>query len=193
MHVIYSTASSLDGYLADPDQSLAWLFVQDHGENGAPTAPDLRTDVLIDRAQAVLMGSTTYQWVRGELGEQEWPYTQPTWVLSHRDPADIGRVDGADLRFSSGDVGEVMDEIRASVQDPDGVLWIVGGGDLAGQFADAGLLDEVVVTYAPVTLGAGAPLLPLRLQLNLQTTEVFGQFLCARFLVEGIRPEQDWT
>ena len=42
-------------------------------------------------------------------------------------------------------------------------LWVVGGGDLAGQFADAGLLDEVLVTIAPVTLGAGAPLLPRRI------------------------------
>jgi dihydrofolate reductase len=49
-------------------------------------------------------------------------------------------------------------------------VWIVGGGDLAGQFADAGLLDEVLVTIAPVTLGAGAPLLPRRLELRLEET-----------------------
>ena len=33
-------------------------------------------------------------------------------------------------------------------------VWVVGGGDLAGQFADAGLLDEIVAAIAPVTLGA---------------------------------------
>jgi dihydrofolate reductase len=43
-------------------------------------------------------------------------------------------------------------------------VWIVGGGDLAGQFADAGLLDEVIVSIAPVTLGGGcaAPAAPDR-------------------------------
>ena len=41
--------------------------------------------------------------------------------------------------------------------------WLVGGGDLVGQFADRGLLDEILVSVAPVTLGAGAPLLPRRL------------------------------
>ena len=39
-------------------------------------------------------------------------------------------------------------------------LWIVGGGDLAGQFYDAGLLDELIVQIGSVTLGSGKPLLP---------------------------------
>jgi dihydrofolate reductase len=39
-------------------------------------------------------------------------------------------------------------------------VWIVGGGDLVGQFYDHGLVDEIIVTVASVTLGAGAPLLP---------------------------------
>ena len=47
-------------------------------------------------------------------------------------------------------------------------VWIVGGGDLAGQFADAGLLDEVIVYIAPVTLGSGAPLLPRCVELRLE-------------------------
>lgn len=39
-------------------------------------------------------------------------------------------------------------------------LWIVGGGDLAGQFCDHGLLDELFVQIGSVTLGTGKPLLP---------------------------------
>jgi dihydrofolate reductase len=61
--------------------------------------------------------------------------------------------------------------------------WIVGGGDLAGQFADAGLLDEVLVTIAPVTLGAGAPLLPRRVELRLEEVARNGDFACARYAV----------
>jgi len=45
----------------------------------------------------------------------------------------------------------------------DDEIWLVGGGDLVGQFDDAGLLDEVVAGICPVTLGAGAPLLPRRI------------------------------
>ncbi|HEU5257912.1 MAG TPA: dihydrofolate reductase family protein [Vicinamibacterales bacterium] len=39
-------------------------------------------------------------------------------------------------------------------------IWIVGGGELAGQFYDRGLLDEIFVQVGSVTLGAGKPLLP---------------------------------
>ncbi|MDN3920728.1 dihydrofolate reductase family protein [Roseateles violae] len=42
-------------------------------------------------------------------------------------------------------------------------LWLVGGGELVGQFHDAGLLDELIVQISPVTLGAGQPLLPRRI------------------------------
>ena len=62
-------------------------------------------------------------------------------------------------------------------------VWIVGGGDLAGQFADAGLLDEVIVSIAPVTLGAGAPLLPRRIELRLDEFGRSGELACARYAV----------
>jgi dihydrofolate reductase len=65
-------------------------------------------------------------------------------------------------------------------------VWIVGGGDLAGQFADAGLLDEVLVTIAPATLGAGAPLLPRRIELRLEEVGRNGDFACATYSV--VRP-----
>jgi dihydrofolate reductase len=62
-------------------------------------------------------------------------------------------------------------------------VWIVGGGDLAGQFADAGLLDEVIVYVAPVTLGGGSPLLPRRVELRLEETAQNGDFVTARYSV----------
>jgi dihydrofolate reductase len=63
-------------------------------------------------------------------------------------------------------------------------VWIVGGGDLAGQLADRGLLDEIQLSIAPVTLGAGAPLLPRRLlasDLTLVGVERQGQFVAATY------------
>ena len=54
----------------------------------------------------------------------------------------------------------------------------MGGGDLVGQFHDAGLLDEIILGMTPVTLGAGAPLLPRRItskQLFFRSAELICQ------------------
>jgi dihydrofolate reductase len=88
------------------------------------------------------------------------------------------------VTFTSDDVASVHAELRAAAGDRN--VWIVGGGDLAGQFADAGLLDEVIVYIAPVALGRGAPLLPRRLELRLEETERNRDFVTARYTV--VRP-----
>lgn len=67
-------------------------------------------------------------------------------------------------------------------------VWVLGGGDLAGQFADAGLLDTVWVHQVPVTLGVGKPLLPRRLRLRREALERDGQFTARRFAVVGPEP-----
>jgi dihydrofolate reductase len=67
-------------------------------------------------------------------------------------------------------------------------VWLAGGGDLVGQFADAGLLDEILLSVAPVTLGGGAPLLPRRLTSSrLELTDVVrqGQFVRLIYRVRG--------
>ena len=68
-------------------------------------------------------------------------------------------------------------------------IWVVGGGDLAGQFADHGLLDRVVVSIAPVTLGAGRPLFPRRHDLRLVETGRSGDFVVATYDVKGPRSD----
>lgn len=84
----------------------------------------------------------------------DWRHDLPTWVLTHRRfPA---RTDGSDVRFAAGPVAELYQEMVEAAGGQG--VWLVGGGDLAGQFADHGLLDAVQVSVAPVTLGAGAPL-----------------------------------
>ena len=89
------------------------------------------------------------------------------------------------VEFTSADIATVHKEMVGAAGDRN--VWIVGGGDLAGQFADAGLLDEVIVWIAPVTLGLGAPLLPRRIELRLDELVRNGDFACARFSV--VRPK----
>ncbi|WP_104524575.1 dihydrofolate reductase family protein [Blastococcus atacamensis] len=170
----YYTATTLDGFLADPEDSLDWLLRQPHDEDGP-----FGFDAFMAGVGAVVMGSTTYEWVLAHEGGN-WPYSLPAWVMTSRNPA---LVDGADIRFASGDVRPVHAAMTAAAGGRR--LWLVGGGDLAGQFAEAGLLDEVVVSIAPVTLGAGRPLLPRRLDLQLVEAGVNGAFVGARYRVTG--------
>jgi dihydrofolate reductase len=86
---------------------------------------------------------------------QPWPYAQPTWVFTSRT---LPTVAGADIRFTQGDVRPVHAAMVAAAGGKN--VWIVGGGELAGQFYDAHLLDELFVQVGSVTLGAGKPLLP---------------------------------
>jgi dihydrofolate reductase len=170
----YHTATTLDGYIADPDDSLDWLFRQEGGDAG-----ELGFEAFMARVGALVMGSTTYEWVLAHEAGKPWPYELPTWVMTHRELPSTG----GDVRFSSDDVRTVHAEMTAAAGGRE--LWLVGGGDLAGQFAEAGLLDEVVVSIAPVTLGAGRPLLPRRLDLELVQTAVSGSFVTARYRVAG--------
>jgi dihydrofolate reductase len=173
----YYTATSLDGFIADDEHSLAWLLRQEHDGSGP-----LNYDEFFGRVGAVAMGSSTYEWIlRHEDGR--WPYQLPAWVMTTRD---LPTADG-DVRFARGDVRSVHDEMTAAAGGKD--LWVVGGGDLAGQFADAGLLDEIIVYIAPVTLGSGAPLLPRELDLRLEEVARNRAFACARYTVVG--PAQD--
>ncbi|MGZ0710893.1 dihydrofolate reductase family protein (plasmid) [Coraliomargarita sp. W4R53] len=62
------------------------------------------------------------------------------------------------MRFVNGSVSDAWSQIVSAAGEKD--AWIVGGGELAAQFADAGLLDEIRVSVAPATLASGKPLLP---------------------------------
>ena len=65
-------------------------------------------------------------------------------------------------------------------------IWLVGGGELVGLFADRGLLDEIQLHVAPVTLGGGAPLLPRRItapRLKLRSAEEEGGFAYLTYAV----------
>ncbi|MDQ2698976.1 MAG: dihydrofolate reductase family protein [Actinomycetota bacterium] len=155
--VIFYTATTLNGFLADDDDSLEWLFAAPGGEGG-----DEDFQRFLSGIGVLVQGSSTYRWVVEHedlvAHPEKWPVyygDRPTWVFSHREqPA----VPGVDIRFATGDVRDEWPRIRDAAGDRD--VWIVGGGDLAGQFADAGLLDEIRASVAPATLPSGKPLLP---------------------------------
>ena len=156
----YYCAGSLDGYIAEADDTLDWLTGYQGSFGGADVEPmEASYDAFYEGVGALVMGAATYEFVLGEL--TDWPYAgKPTWVLTSRDlPAPEG--EDVDVRIGAVTVSDAYDEMIAAAGGRN--LWVVGGGNVASQFADAGLLDEVILTVVPVVLGAGKPLFDRRL------------------------------
>jgi dihydrofolate reductase len=150
MKTQYFTATSLDGFIATEDDSLDWLFPLGN-------INDISYPSFIAQVGALAMGSSTYEWmlrhadlVATETGSS-WPYPQPSWVFSSRS---LPRLPGADIRVVRGDVRPVHEDMVRAAQGKN--VWIVVGGDLAGQFHDAGLLNEILVQVCSVTLARGS-------------------------------------
>jgi dihydrofolate reductase len=172
----YYTATSFDGYIADEHNSLDWLFEVDRGSTGKD-----EFDAFLADVGAMAMGATTYEWILEHdrlLEEPErwrgYYEDRPCWVFTHRTLPSIA---GANVFLVEGDVAPVHEQMAQAAGEKN--VWIVGGGDLVGQFADRHLLDEIILGVAPVTLGRGAPLLPRRLtasELELVDVSRHGQF-----------------
>lgn len=186
--ILFDTATTINGWIADDDNSLAWLFAVENGEQ-----PD--EGLFPSGATVLVEGSTTYEWILAEsdilANPEKWREfhgDRPTFVFTTRQ---LPVPEGADIRLVSGSVTEALPAIRAAAGDGD--IWVVGGGDLAGQFLDAGALDEIALSVAPVALTGGAPLFPRRVESNrlrLVSAAKVGQF--AR-LVYAVRPSTTAT
>lgn len=134
-------AQSLDGYIADASGGVGWLPEPPKGE-------DFGYGAFWDSVDALAMGRATYDQIRAW---DQWLYEgRPTVVYSSRPPDPDPP---AGVRFASGDLAEGLAPFA-----PEAHVWLVGGGDLASQFRDAGLLDAVHLFVVPVLLGSGVRL-----------------------------------
>ena len=172
----YHTATTLDGFLADDKDSLGWLFKQQINEDGPGNISELLAEV-----GAQVMGATTYLWVREH--EPDWLPELPTFVFTHRNLKPANEF----VRFIAGSPVAHRTEIERAAAGRD--IWVVGGGGLAAEFATASMLDEMVVSIAPVTIGTGKPLFRGAFDLALQECNRNGDFVVARYNVLG--PSKD--
>ncbi len=172
--IIYDAATTLNGWIADENHSLDWLFAVEGG--AAPTPEQYPADAAV-----LVEGSHTYEWVlRNEnlIAEPaKWQRLfgdKPTFVFTSRE---LPVPDGADVRLICGEVTDALPALPAAAGDSD--IWVIGGGELAGQFFDAGALDRIALSVAPAALTGGAPLLPRRIgadRLRLVSAYPQGQF-----------------
>jgi dihydrofolate reductase len=187
----YYCAATLDGYIAEADDTLAWLMDYQGSYEGEGVEPIKGSyDRFYEGVGALVMGSATYEFILDHEGQGDsWPYGgKPTWVLTSRDLPRHAAAD-ADIRFANAGVSSLHGEMMDAAGERN--LWVVGGGNVASQFADEGLLDELHVTVVPVVLGTGKPLFDQRLPggpMQLMGTRVFDSGMVElRYSLEGER------
>lgn len=168
-------ATSLDGYIATKEESLDWLEqVQGEGDNGYSQ--------FYETIDTVILGRKTFDWLVSQQ-LSEWPYAEKEcYVYTHQQISDSLE----DINFTEQPVTSLIHTLR---QRPGKDIWVVGGGELIYSFLEECLIDELIITVAPVLLGGGIPLFkegfdPLKL--TLQGTKTYGQFVELRYSVKKV-------
>jgi dihydrofolate reductase len=159
----YYCAATLDGYIADADDGIDWLMGYEgsfdgEGAEASPMSDGGSYESFYEDVGALVSGSVTYEFVLDHIDDpSDWPYMgKPYWVLSSRE-LEVPDAEGMDVRVTKPtDIADLHAEMTAAAGGKN--LWVVGGGNVASQFADAGLLDELLLTVVPVVLGEGKPL-----------------------------------
>jgi dihydrofolate reductase len=143
--VVYYVAASRDGFIAGPNHELDWLQAFEGGESDYGYADFLAS------VDGLVMGRSTYEVARRLT--PDWPYGErPCRVLSRRP------LDGAAIASVQAGAFDIDTLRRAWSAQACRRVWLVGGGDVAAQFARAGAIDEVVLSTVPVTLCSGIAL-----------------------------------
>jgi dihydrofolate reductase len=169
---------SADGFAAGPHQTLEkpfgdgdvdqlhrWMF-----ETPEENAAEIEA---FNSADAYIMGRNMFGPIRGEW-DAEWtgwwgdnpPFHKPVFVLTHHPRADLPMAGGTTFHFVTGGIDEALQRAREATGD--GRVHISGGPATINQYLAAGLIEELTVQVAPVTIGAGERLFdgvpPLRLE-----------------------------
>jgi dihydrofolate reductase len=134
-------ASSLDGYIAGKDDDLSWLEpFQD---------VDYDYEAFFSNIGAIIEGRRTYDIEIKNGWESAHPV--PLFVLSKDIPT--RKPARSDVVFTHDDIAWVLASAREKAGPKD--VWILGGANVAQQFINRGLVDEIILTLVPLFLGEG--------------------------------------
>lgn len=158
--VVFGGANSLDNYIARPDGAYDWLLF---GEEVAELMKDMWPKI-----GTMIMGRKTWDISRANMPKTKTkkPHgTIETYVFSRT--LEPGEQDGAIIR--NDDPGEFVRELK---QGDGKDIYIMGGGELARDLFEAGVIDEIGFNIHPVLLGSGVPLFhKMNRQIDLELTE----------------------
>src|SRR4051812_959182 len=137
--------SSLDGFIANKDNSVSWFETADHYEKGVE--PDAAE--FLKTIDCYVMGSRTYEHALELSKSYGWAYGDvPTIVVSHRNLP----IDKPNIEIYSGDLNKLVNErLKPKFNN----VWLVGGAILAKDFIHLKLADEIRLSVMPIILGDG--------------------------------------
>lgn len=165
--VVLYIASSLDGFIAQKDGSVAFL------DEAMPSpAPDTGYDAFYATVGAVIMGGKTYRQVTQELSPDVWPYQgKPSYIYT-KTP-----LDKQQLIYG---VTMPPEQLIKQIGQVKGDIWLLGGGEIIKLFLNAGVVDRLIIHVMPVLLGEGIPLFPpgfVQTKLKLENTRIIGDIV----------------
>lgn len=163
--VILYLAQSLDGFIAEEDGSTAWLAALNSAE------ADNAYQEFYRGVDTVVMGRKTYQQSLQRAGT--YPYQEKQGYVFSKTLHDT------DDRTTVV-AGNVSEFIRQLKSEPGQNIWLVGGADIFTELLKAQLVDELILTIAPVLLGDGVSLVSTNLTdipLTLKQTRTLGQLV----------------
>ncbi|WP_191556278.1 dihydrofolate reductase family protein [Metabacillus idriensis] len=163
--IVLFIAISLDGYIARLDGDISWLNeVQGVGDNGYSE--------FIESIDTVVMGKKTYDHVL-LLTNNQYPYKGKTSYIFTRKESSTS----SDLHFTMEDPAAFAEKLK-SQHGRD--IWLVGGSEILDSFMKKNLVDEYIITTAPIILGNGIPLFKTRnpeIKLKLKSSSKYGEFV----------------
>ena len=139
--------SSLDGFIAKHDNTVAWMDTPGSVYEPGVSISEEEVATFLKSIDCYVLGSRTYEHAL-QLG---WPYgdTPVVVVTTRKWPQASTR---ESIEFYSGDLNTLVDEKLAPRYRN---IWLVGGAMLSQHFLEQGLVDEIRLTIAPVLLGEG--------------------------------------
>jgi dihydrofolate reductase len=172
--VFVSLGISVDGCIAEPNRNIdnlgsdgwmglhRWVFTQKafrerlhFGEGGETGADNRFLESVFDRTGVSILGKTMFN-----EGERSWPedapFRTPVFVVTHEVRQPWQRKGGTTFHFVNDGIEDALRRAREVAGDRD--IRISGGANLVRQYLNAGLVDELLLSVAPIFLGNGLKL-----------------------------------
>ena len=138
--IILYIATSLDGFIAKKDGSVAFLDSYNNTEE------DYGYNKFYASIDTIIMGNTTYKQFGHTKEFEDFYKGKPIFVFS-RNPKDKIK----NITFTNEEVKEFCKKLTGNV-------WMLGGASIFNEFLRNNLIDEFIITIIPILLGNGIPL-----------------------------------